>query len=905
MSAQARPRYAPTYHERLRSRSRSHRVYQDLRIPVEVVNAIAANFDEYDREIRYLKDYGGDVKATWEIVRPDYNKLHVDYPGTYRLGRFHPKAGCGSPIMSWRKEVRDAVLAYGYDQYDIAHALPSVIYHYFKDLNLPNLDAAIKDLDLNGGRPAKDVVTRVLQGCPVPNTPEHMDVMQREWYDGLALEARKIHDAMLERYPGFVMLCKAKRVKDGHFEENWMPTAIQIFYDDVESTLQMESIAALGEHCEKGKILINCDALFVPNHLQIDVLAALNVVHYDKGIKYVLKPMMQHVVIHDIDLALERVRDGVPVDAVQGVYQQWKRRFEEDNFYLEEKDAFVTINHQDKKLYFTKSESLYKSRYASDEDNVINWIKDPDRRTYKQIVNVPPPLICRATDFNMWAFSGGFRAARLPELGPDDDPEELVAPVLECFKFLVSGNVDHYDFLMKYMADNIQNPGIKRAQYVAIYGEQGVGKNELIERFFFDKIIGPDLTASYGTLAEMTVQFEDRWQTSQAVLLHEMDNRDFTGNYTFLKSITGSVSQNSNTKYGAKKKVDFYGRIYMMSNYPNAFSEDNTTARRRGLLCIASSFRSVPNALEIMAQEKVQRAFYDYLMDMDLEGWNPELDRVESETLHDANFMSAFRREPGNMMALFLHMTLDKLYEMFRKVDWDSDTAEYERRFVFPQGFICDAFYKLCNFNDDGKGFKNSHVTQMIALATKLRPGSPEKMVSSRHTRYHQYKKGDKVMKRPGFEVDYYGLKTAIHDLMEKHDIEKYVDVQSEQEVAIARLEEYHQAQLDAGWQFQPEVVHFLDVPKTKTAYRNRPGESPAYLIRQGADVIFRSDDLEAINRELGEAWVEECETETGEAVQMLHIGNTEINLGDKYMREYGKTMLELRFPAYVRDRTA
>jgi len=902
MSTQARPRYEVVLHQRLLSRSRAPRVIQDLRIPIEVVNAVAGHFDEYDNEVMLMRDFGGDVKATWEVKRPDYNKLAVDYPGTYRIGRLvHPSTSI-SRIMSWRSEIRNAVLAYGYDQYDISHALPSVIFHYFKDLELPNLDSAIKDLERVGGRPMKDVVTRTLQGCAIPNTPPHLDIMQCEWYDGLVEEAAKIKVAMQVRYRGFVELCKAKRRRDGEPEADWLSTAIQIFYNDIESTLQVKSMEALGEHCDKSTIILNCDALFVPKLVQVDVLELLNELHSAIGIKYTLKPMMQHVNVPDIDLALERVFGGQAQDAVQGAYQVWKQRFEESNFYLAEKDLFVTINHADKKLYFTGYNAMVDSRYAFDKDNVFNWIKDPDRLTYNHIVNVPPPAICRTTDFNLWNFGSGFRAADLPELGPDDDVEELVAPVLECFKCIVSGNEEHYTYLMNYLADTLQNPGIKRAQYIGIFGEQGVGKNELMERFWMDKIIGPNLSAVYGTVGEWAGPFEDGWQPKMCVMVHEAEYKDFSTHYNFLKKVTGSLYQSSNTKYGAKLSIAFYGRIIMLSNYANAFNEDNLISRRQGLRCIASSFRSVPNALEILGREKVQRAFYDYLMDMDLEGWDPETNRVDSKALHDANFMTTFRREPGNMMAILLYMTLDKLYEMFRKVDDNADPPEYKRKFTFPQTFLLVAYYDLCGFETDGKRGKNAHVVSMVTLASKLCPGNPQGLMSQKVDRYYQYKKGDKVLQRPGFRVDYYALKTAVDDFMAKCEIEKFVDIQSETEIALSKIEAYHEELLEKmGWEYTPEKVRFLEVPKTKSAHRNRPGESPAYLVRQGAEVIFRSDDLEEINKELGEAWVEECET----GAQVLHINNTEINIGDRYMRENGKTMLELRFPAYIRDRTA
>lgn len=901
--AQTRPRYPVMLRQRLIRHVRTPRIKQDLRIPVEVVRAIDGYFDEFHDEIKAMKDYDGDIKAVWNLSRPCYKKFSNDeYGGTYRLGRFlAPQEGVSS-IMGWRRELRDSIMAYGYDQYDISHALPTIIFHYFKDLNLPNLSSAIRELEscTDNREATKQVITRVLQGCGVPSTTETLDVMQCEWYDGLVYEARKIHEAMETRYPGFVSLCKAKRRKDRKPEDGWSATAIQIFYDDVESTVQMESVAKLDAD---NQVLINCDALFVPKTFRGDALQILNDLHADMGIKYVHKPMMQRVNIPDIDLCLQRAHGVVADHAALGVYGVWKAEFEKNNFFLAEKNRFITLDHRSRKMWSTSAREMIDSRYAYDAENVKQWIADPNRLTYNRIVNCPPPGVCHPTDFNLWGFNSNFRAALLPELHPNDDIDAIVAPVLEMFRCIVSHNHDHFHYLISYMADSLQNPGLKRAQYIGMYGQQGVGKNELMERFWLDKIVGSELSVTYGSIAEWADQFEDGWQNKMWVMVHEAEYKDFTSYYRFLKSITGSEKVNSNTKYGIKMKVNFYGRIIMLSNYANAFNEDNIISRRQGLRCVASSFRSVPNAIQILKSEKVQRAFYDYLMDFDIDGWDPERDRVDSELLHDANFLNTFRKEQGNMMMVMMHICLDYLYERFRKLDDKADVPEYMRKFTFPQAAIYDAYYELCNYETDDKRAKNAHVINMAALASILKPGNPAMLFKQKQAR-HPYFRGNQQMNRPGFEIDYPLMKKMVEDRMREYEVVKFIDVQLEKERILAKLEAYHQEQIDAGWEYRPSVLQTLSVPKTKTAHLAKAQDSYKYVIRQGGKVIFGSDDLEDINRELGEAWIEECETRNGDVVEVLHVQGREIELGSRYMCDYGRTMLELRFPYYIRNRT-
>lgn len=574
------------------------------------------------------------------------------------------------------------------------------------------------------------------------------------------------------------------------------------------------------------------------------------------------------------------------------------------NFYLSSVDKFVTINERTRELYYTSWKNMMESRYPFYKEELKKWYADPDRRTYHRIVNQPPPNICNARDFNMWGFNAVFRASTLPELGPDDDMMALVAPVLECFRRIVSGNQDHFDYLMHYMADSLQNPGLKRAQYVGMYGEQGVGKNELMERFWLDKIVGPGLSVTYKSIGEMAEKYETGWHDKMWVMIHEVEYKDFVAHYQFIKGVTGSLHQISNTKHGALQSIEFYGRIIMLSNYANAFNEDNLISRRQGLRCVASSFRDVPNALEIMDDPKVQRAFYDYMMDYDLEGWDAERDRVDSSALQDANFMTTFRKEQGNMMMVLMHCALDKLYEIYRKIDDKASVQPtYLEEFAFPQSIIYDAYFELCNFEADEKRTKNAHLVNMAAMGTQLDAGGMKKLIGQAGRARHPFFKGKLQMVRPGFRANYPLLKNAIQERMDKYIVEEHFDIQQETERIVAKLEAYHQEQLDAGWEYRPNVVVTIgqEPRATKTAHYNKPGEMPAYVIKEKGEVVFASDDLEEINKELGEAWVEDRD-----GVQILHHPKTgkQCKLGDTYMRPHGKMMIEKQFPFYVRDRT-
>lgn len=573
-----------------------------------------------------------------------------------------------------------------------------------------------------------------------------------------------------------------------------------------------------------------------------------------------------------------------------------------NNFYLSSEDKFVTINAATKEMYYTGWRALSDSRYAYQKELVKQWMEDPNRLTYNRIVNQPPPNVCKANDFNMWGFNACFRASTLPELEDEDDMMKLIAPVLECFRCIVSDNDQHYNYLLSYMADSLQNPGLKRAQYIGMYGEQGVGKNELMERFFLDKIVGPGLSITYKSLSDMAEKYETHWHNKMWVMIHETEYRDFVAHYQFLKGVTGSLHQVSNTKYGAIQSIEFYGRIIMLSNYANAFNEDNLISRRQGLRCVASPFRSVPNALEIMNDAKVQRAFYDYMMEYDLEGWDAERDRVDSSALQEANFMTTFRKEQGNMMMVLMHCALDHLYETYRKIDEKASVQPtYMDEFTFPQSAIIDAYFDMCNFATEDRERKNAHLVNVAAMQTQLDAGGKNRLIYQAGTQRLPFVNSKGSMIRPAFRANYPLLKNAIQERMEKYRVGDHFDLQGEMETVVRKLEAYHQQQLDVGWVFRPSTVDVLaKKPAARTAHHNKPGLLPLYVIKEQGEVVFASDDLEEINKELGEAWVEDC----GNG-QILHHPSTgkKCWLGGTYQRAHGKMMIEKTFPFYVRDR--
>lgn len=911
MSQAQRVRFTPVLHQRLLSSGRQQRIKHDLRVPNEVLNAVSARFVDDDREkVASLIDaagIGGDIKVNWECERKSYQMVAPkEYGGSFVLGRIvGPRTGIRG-IMWWPKEMRNAILSPCYDQFDLRNALPNVIFHFFKDINLPSLEEAISAIDDVTDdavrKQLKVMIARAIQCCPPRDpTPEQLDICQMEFWNGLVSEGKRIAACLSERYPGFEDLCRKKLEGEGRDPEQWAATAIQLFYDDVEFTIQCKAIDYLATILPelKTRTLICCDAIFVPRihgeDLAIFTMKLSEAVRSGSlhgsniGYRYVSSdsPGMGKEII-------SRVHDGVSVLDAVTEYEHWKIEWERDHFYLSGPDRWCTVHGKD--VFQYKWRPFWESVYGH-EIKVPKWQADRNRRTYVKMVNMPPPLECPPEYYNVWGMDNNFRAAELPELADDDNRTALIAPILEAFRVAVSRDEAAYRWLMCYIADMVQRPGIKRAQYVAFFGEQGMGKNELIERFLGDKIIGPKQFFAFNRLSEWADKYSDQWQNKMMIAVTEVEPSDIREHNGFLKGVMGSTHATVNVKCGVRYPLEFYGRAFLLTNHTNAIAEDNTKARRIGLRAVFSDLRQVPDLLDYLYSEKSQRAFFDHLMEVDLTGWDPERQRVDNEHLADVNFMTGFRKEPGNMMAVILHVSLDFLYERYRRTS--ADGSCFDPVFTVPQTAFLNPFVEMFGF-EKRKG-ENGHSAHLSALAIKIDPTGENDIITKTKGRpssvYRREVQGKwKRDNKPSWTINYPALKQRLAEFADKFNLEENFEIDVVRQSMHEAFDAYHQEVIESGLQYDPFTITSMIARPTLSARHNGAGKTPAYVIKRGQEVVFESDSLEEINKELGEAWVEE--TEDG-----LRLHDQHRNISTDFPGCKDKLMLELRFPFYSRSR--
>ncbi len=205
-----------------------------------------------------------------------------------------------------------------------------------------------------------------------------------------------------------------------------------------------------------------------------------------------------------------------------------------------------------------------------------------------------------------------------------DDAAEMCKPIRELLLHLCEGDQDVCDWVMRWLAIPLQNPGTKMDTALIFHGEiQGAGKS-----LFFDRI----MSRIYGDYA-VTLgqgQLESQYNDWVAGKLYALFEEIFSGSDRY--SQMGMVKQliTGDTVYINKKFMsgwqqnNYVNAIFLSNNMMPLSLEQND---RRHIVCYpkqkipAPILSAVADALND-SDDKMIRAFYTFLLRLDLKDQN-------------------------------------------------------------------------------------------------------------------------------------------------------------------------------------------------------------------------------------------------------------------------------------------
>ena len=205
---------------------------------------------------------------------------------------------------------------------------------------------------------------------------------------------------------------------------------------------------------------------------------------------------------------------------------------------------------------------------------------------------------------------------------------KILKPFLDLGLQLCGGDAEHLDYLLKYIADIIQNPEVKNPIAFIIKGKQGTGKNVWLNAIGL--ILGLQHYISSANPKDFFGDYAEGFYHKLLVNMNECEGRDTFDFEGKIKSFITEDLITLNRKFCCPITILNLARVIIFTNKPKPIPLDITSKDRRWV---------VYNTTDHYLQKKYGTTFwkgliahfknpkfiaclYDYLNDMDIDGFD-------------------------------------------------------------------------------------------------------------------------------------------------------------------------------------------------------------------------------------------------------------------------------------------
>jgi hypothetical protein len=428
--------------------------------------------------------------------RPNEVRVVYNYGKGYeasQMGRIYPDYGLG--LQCFSRDMRNPLTAKYYWDIDIenAHFVIAKRLADEKGLRTTSLDHYVANRDAcldqvsSNRNVAKVAFLKVLYGGDITLHNSHINVNEEPDGDLSFLHSLKREvDALMES-----VWNECEHVRRRCLRKNNRASVLSVVLQTCERQILLTIDKFLMEHERSMDVLIHDGGLVRKlegeSEFPIELLrGAEDFVHTELGyrIHLVNKPIR-----HTYDLKPEvlYVAEGVTMD----MFLKRKEEFERNHFYLRENGCICEIRNDGSLLMMNHehaSRNAASLAFEVRKESLIRhvpffslWLATRDRREYDKLV-YKPDGVCGDREYNTFMpLHGG----SMPNAGGD----EGLARFLDVALNLVNGNVEHRDYLLKWIALKIQRPWVVPGVCLVFTGPQGVGKS-MFWGFVGNKLIG-------------------------------------------------------------------------------------------------------------------------------------------------------------------------------------------------------------------------------------------------------------------------------------------------------------------------------------------------------------------------------------------------------------------------------
>lgn len=539
-------------------------------------------------------------------------KLSSKTAGKLGYGRLY---GTKGSFETLEKECRGTICKDYYHDIDIVNCHPVLLLQFAKNkysADLPEVDKYVMNRDQYlknvmiendcSRDDAKAAIISILYGG---------SCNQKSFLWELSEEVRGFSKKLFQRdeYADLAKACKSEKNMYGSF------------LSFVLQTEERQCMLAMKEYLEQQgwSVDVLCyDGVMIRKREGVvcDLIATQQAVEIATGYKIAL--VTKEFLSFEMPSISEEVVKGVSLE----MYKEMKREFEETNFYYGPANEMIEVKGKElmrmgmehAREYYSRKWRFEHSQKFEDFTTFFDiWRKDKTARVIKKIdmresndpeVFVMPPLFA-------W--------------------QEDIAPCLlavEKFKEIMSliGNPQQQEYIIKWLAQLVQQPFDKPGTALIITGDKRTGKDTPFD-FINEFVIGGDYSKNYtcgGT------QFFDKHDTGRMNMflckVEEANRRTFLQNSSKFKSLITAKDEMYNDKGKRAITVTNYNR-YVLTLNPGAAPVELSDGEQRFVIASTSNARKhdLPYWTEvrrILFNKEAGRAVGMWLSTLDISGFN-------------------------------------------------------------------------------------------------------------------------------------------------------------------------------------------------------------------------------------------------------------------------------------------
>jgi len=313
-------------------------------------------------------------------------------------------------------------------------------------------------------------------------------------------------------------------------------------------------------------------------------------------------------------------------------YKYVKTIFEKTNFKIMNPISYIEVSNNKSDIIRNKKalKEVYNNLYCKVNKNEKNmkfidiWLDDRDIKTFASVDFCPYPIKCNNNVYNMWK---GFKIDK-----DKSESSKNIQPFINHLKILCNDN--GLDYLIKWLAQLIQQPGTLIGIALIFLSEEGAGKNIFWD--YFSEIIGKEYYyETADPVKDLFGRFCNGRKHKLIIDLDEANSKDTFTNSEILKNIITSTHFNYEQKGVDPIELQNFARIiFTTNNILCAKINDNT----RRYVIYETSNKMIGNSkyfnefADYMSNVRNQKAIIEYLRSIDIENVNWIKDRPITET---------------------------------------------------------------------------------------------------------------------------------------------------------------------------------------------------------------------------------------------------------------------------------